>query len=258
MKPFAISCRPSSYGRYHPAAFEHLASIGVQYVEIALPAEGRAALENALREHGLRPATVALPENLVHRPDAERILREHIDFAQGWGAKIFFASVNTGEAGRDATIEKLRKLGEIAAGSGMVIALETHPDLITNGDTAAATMRDVNHPGVKVNFDTANLYYYNRDIDAPTELKKIVDHVVSVHIKDTGGGYEAWDFPGIGEGIVDFPAVLRILRDHGFRGPLTLEIEGRRGEELTEDEMKARVARSVENLRGWLADLGLA
>ena len=36
--------------------------------------------------------------------------------------------------------------------------METHPDLITNGQVARQTMTSINHPGVRVNFDTANVY----------------------------------------------------------------------------------------------------
>lgn len=258
MEPFAISCRPSSYGKFHEGAFAHLAQIGVPYVEIGPPAPDRAdELARHLKTHGLKPATVALPDGLVAKDDRGELLMKCAAFADAWGARLFFASVSSAALGRETTIGRLRELGDIASERGLTIAMETHPDLITNGDVALQTMRDVNHPNVRVNFDTANVYYYNHDIDAVTELKKIADYVASVHIKETGGGFEAWDFPGIGEGVVDFPGVLRVLKDHAFQGPLTLEIEGVKGEDLSEAETRDRVARSVKNLRGWLADLGI-
>jgi sugar phosphate isomerase/epimerase len=258
MQPFAISCRPSSYGKYHEQAFSHLAKAGVRYVEIAPPPPDRADdIAGRLKEYGLKPATVALPDGLVGKDDRNDAFLGCAAFADRWDAKIFFASVSSTALGRETTLRRLRELGDIASERGMTIAMETHPDLVTNGDVALQTMRDLNHPHVRVNFDTANVYYYNHDVDAVAELGKIVDYVASMHIKDTGGGFESWDFPGIGEGVVDFPAALRLLRDHGFQGPLTLEIEGVKGEDLSETEAADRVARSVDNLRGWLRELGV-
>lgn len=259
MEPFAISCRPSSYGKFHEGAFAHLAEIGVRHIEIGPPAPERAKeLERLLKSCRLTPATVALPDGLVALDDRRERLMNCAAFAEAWGARIFFASVSSAALGRETTIRRLRELGDIAGERGMTIAMETHPDLITNGDVALQTMREVNHPNVRVNFDTANVYYYNHDVDAVTELGKIVRYVASMHIKDTGGGFEAWDFRAIGEGAVDFPGVLKVLRDSGFQGPLTLEIEGVKGEDLSEAGTRDRVARSVKNLRGWLKELEIA
>lgn len=259
MKPFAISCRPSSYGKFHPVAFAHLAEIGVRHVEIGPPPpEDAEDLERQLKACCLSPATVALPEGLVALDDRRQRLADCAAFAEAWGARIFFASISSAALGRDVTVRRLRELGDVAAERGMVIAMETHPDLVNNGDVALRTMREVDHPGIRINFDTANVYYYNHDVDAVTEIGKIVPFVASVHIKDTGGGFEAWDFPGIGEGAVDFPGVLKVLKDGGFQGPLTLEIEGVKGENLSEAETRDRVARSVDNLRAWLGELGIA
>ena len=68
-------------------------------------------------------------------------------------------------------------------------------------------MKGVNHPNVRINFDTGNIYFYNQNTDVVAELRKIIDYVASVHLKETDGGYESWNFPALGKGVVDFPAV---------------------------------------------------
>ena len=114
-------------------------------------------------------------------------------------------------------------------------------------------MQGVAHPIVRVNFDTANVYYYNRDVTAEDELLHVIDYVASVHLKDTDGGCESWHFPALGEGVVDFAACLERLKAVGYDGPYTLELEGIQGEDFTEELAKQRVEASV----AYLKEIGL-
>ena len=74
----------------------------------------------------------------------------------------------------------------------------------------------------------ANIYFYNPEgIDTVEELKKVLPYVTSVHLKESAKGEpRSFDFPVLGTGIVDFPEVFRLLGEHGFAGPYTLELEG--------------------------------
>jgi sugar phosphate isomerase/epimerase len=46
-----------------------------------------------------------------------------------------------------------------------------------------------------------------------------------VHLKDKRGGKGVLDFPPLGEGELDIPAMLGDLKDAGFSGPVSMEIE---------------------------------
>ena len=92
--------------------------------------------------------------------------------------------------------------------------------------------------------------YHRRDVTAEGELAKVIDYVASVHLKDTTGGYECWDFPALGAGVVDFPKVLSMLADRQFAGPLTMELEGTEGVKLDEDAQLKYVEDSAAYLRG--------
>ena len=131
----------------------------------------------------------------------------------------------------------------------MTIALETHPDLGTNADVHLETMKAINHPNIRVNFDSANITYYNKNTDAVTELRKIIDYVATVEIKDHTGEFETWNFPAVGQGVVDVPDLLALLREHGYTGPITLEFEGIKGVELSELETKLAIAESIAYIR---------
>ena len=82
-----------------------------------------------------------------------------------------------------------------------------------------------------------------------TKLKKIIDSVATLELKDHNGQYETWNFPALGQGIVDIPGVLRFLKEQGHTGPLTIEIEGIRGIERDETEIKKDIADSVAYVR---------
>ena len=43
-----------------------------------------------------------------------------------------------------------------------------------NGDIALETMKAVDHPNIRINFDTGNVYYYNHDVTAVAEVQKII------------------------------------------------------------------------------------
>jgi sugar phosphate isomerase/epimerase len=244
-----LACNLNSYGKFRTGAFEHLAQIGVRHVEIAAPSppevESVAAL---LRTHGLS-ATSLIARCDVGSDAGIEAFAAPVAAAHALGARILFTSVKAGPIPLPDVCRRLRAMGEIAGARGVTLALETHPDLAHNGDVALETMRGVDHPHVRINYDTGNVYYYNRGVDGVAELRKILDYVAAVHLKDTSGEYETWNFPTLGQGVCDFPEIFRLLNAHGFHGPFTLELEGVRGEELTEAQVRQRVADSVEYLR---------
>jgi inosose dehydratase len=110
-------------------------------------------------------------------------------------------------------------------------------------------MKRIEHPSVRVNFDTGNITYYNQGADAVTELEQIIDHVATVELKDHSGQAGEWKFPALGQGTVDFPGVLEVLKIHGYIGPLTIEVEGIEGTPWNEAQTKQAVADSVAYLR---------
>ena len=255
-RPF-LPCRPGSFGKAEREAYAHLQAMGVHFVEIALPApEESAAVRESLGRHGLRAGSLQVPIDLGNdhleqdMGEAARRVREEFD------AGYIFTSAHAGKRDREACYAALRRAGDAAARHGVTIVLETHPDLGTNGAVAAETMRAVGHPNVRVNWDPANVYFYNENCDGRREFDAALPYVGAVHLKDTGGGYRAWDFGALGSGVVDFAYILGRLAEAGFAGPCTMEIEGRRGEDLSAEEAVARVRDSVAHIRS-LGVLGI-
>jgi sugar phosphate isomerase/epimerase len=247
-----IAVNIGSYGRHRDGAFAHLESLGIRHVEIPVPAGDQVeATQRRLREHGLSATSLTCPCDLAAEPET---LREKLEAGRAMGVEIFFISTKAGDIPKPEAYRRLRARAELAEEYGITLSLETHPDLGENATEARATLHAVAHPRLRWNLDTANLYYYNQNVDAVEQARRGADLIRSVHLKDTNGATRCWWFPALGEGVVDFAGVFGVLAARGFRGPYTFELEGIQGEELDEAAARERVAKSYRHLQG----LGLA
>lgn len=244
-----IACRIASYGKFQERAWSHLPTIGINHVEMPAPDPGEIGeARKKLAQHGLQASSLQ-GKCQIAKPDVADDVRTQIYACSELGAKILFLSVKKAETPDNDVWDRLREIGDLARSEGVTIVMETHPDLITNGDVGRATMQAINHPSVRVNYDTANVYYYNEGIDCIAEMNKLIDYIGAVHLKDTNGGFKTWHFPALGQGIVDFPEMFRILGGRGFRGPYTMEIEGIEGIEWDEAAQLKAIEDSVAYLR---------
>ena len=244
-----LACRSTSYGKYEEAAWTHLPEIGVHYLFLPVPAPDKVeATMKRLKDHSLIPLVIRGNTDLS-KDSAVDDLAAQSAICEKMGVKYMFLSPKHGDAPKEAVYERLRRAGDAAKKHGVIIALETHPDLGTNGVVHLETMKAVNHPNIRVNFDTGNITYYNKGANAADELKKIIDYVATVEVKDHSGEFEGWNFPALGEGKVDFRAVLDVLKEHHFAGPVTLEFEGVKGVELNEAQTKKAIADSIAYIR---------
>jgi len=249
------------------AAIKHAPTIGVTHLEVAVKPHGG---------HLVVPAEVTLNENsspeqvreTIERLNAagvrasscngggdatteegRRSLKKRLDIAAQLGARWFTGSFGHVDDKR-ALYDSVLEIADYAERLGVLICLETHPPLVTNADEGIATLQDLKHDNVRINWDTANIYYYNENIDGEEQLRKIAPYVGHVHLKDSRKGYRDWYFPALGDGLIDFALVREILADVGFHGPYSIEIEGIAGEQpQTLEQRQENLRRSVEHLR---------
>jgi sugar phosphate isomerase/epimerase len=244
-----LACRLASYGKYQDAAWTHLPALGVHHVFMSVPRpEDVAGVQERLDRHHLKPL-VMRGETDLGRPDSVEELAGQLATCAAMGVRSMFLSPRHTGVDKEIACERLRRAGEVARRHGVVLVLETHPDLGTNGDVHRETMKRINHPNVRVNFDTGNITYYNQGADVVAELKKIIDYVATVELKDHSGRRLSWDFPPLGRGKIDFAGVLGVLREHGYSGPITIEVEGIEGQTWDEAQTKQAIADSVAYLR---------
>jgi len=244
-----LACRLANYGEYPDAAWTHLPSIGVRHVFLNAPAPGDVeATQKRLADHGLTAVVLRGDADLTQTEGLDRLATQLATCHQ-MGVKYLFLSVKRQNVEKPVMYERLRQAGELAARQGVTIALETHPDLGTNADVQRETMTRVNHPNVRVNFDTGNISFYNHGLEAATELRKIIDYVATVELKDHNGEFESWCFPALGRGRVNLRGVLEVLADHHFTGPITMEIEGVQGVRRSQAEVQQDIVDSAAYVR---------
>ena len=253
-----ISCRPGSYDGYILHAYEHLYELGIHYLEIPNPGlKGVDSFRDLLSDFpGMQVKSIQADIPITKKNPGELMQESVFEVMKALGATHLFVSFNPGNVKEKDWISRLQQVGDIASEYGVRVILETHPPLFLNGDVGLATMKKVNHPAIRINYDTANMYFYNKNIDAIAELKKILQYVEGVHLKESNKKFQTWYFPGLGEGegCIDFKSVFSLLNsrtDPGpMFGPFTIEIEGIKGEKkLTLEDVKNRVTNSVKYLR---------
>jgi L-ribulose-5-phosphate 3-epimerase len=269
-----ISCFTNSYGPSGVrAAVERIRGAGIDHLELALRGHNFGGLvipesaviteqndeatveafRDLLGRHGVRISGCNVGGADIRTREGVELTERRIRFAARW----FGVSICVSGAGQPADAEErrtivgsLRRLGDAAREVGSTLAIETHKGPTQNATAMLALMEDVDHPQVRLNFDTGNIAYYNPGADPCDELDLVKDLVRNVHVKDNRGGFEDWYFPAVGDGgSVDFVRVRESLDGVGFLGPYTIEIEGIGGEaEPGLEERQRRLARSVEHL----------
>lgn len=250
-----LSIVPYSYKAYIDLSYEHIIEVGIEYVELPIPLEEihRKSILKLLEDVGLKISSLYLPFNVRNKKIKDDFTNACL-LATEMDVKIFIASVNSKKQIFSKIYSLMKGIGDIAKDHGLILCMEGHPDLITNGNVGRETMKNIDHPNIRVNWDTGNIYYYNEQIDGkPTdcikEMKKIAPWLGSVHLKDTNGKPNEWHFPALGEGIVDFKKVFEVANKAGIYGPFTMELEGIYGEKLDFEGYKKRVEDSFAYLK---------
>lgn len=120
-------------------------------------------------------------------------------------------------------VENVRALGEYAASLGLEIAMELEPfkmSLINDLKKMQRFLDEVNHPAVRANLDISHLALVGA---RPEEILELKGRVAHVHFSDCDGKVHG-DLPP-GRGVVNFPPYLKALKDIGFDGVISIELE---------------------------------
>jgi L-ribulose-5-phosphate 3-epimerase len=114
-------------------------------------------------------------------------------------------------------IDGLGACVEEAERQGVMMLLENHWGLTTTADGMLRILEGVNSPWLRAILDTGNFYFAE---DMYAEMEKIAPWVDLLHAKTYPGGGKVFTIP------VDYPRVFGILERAGFRGYVTIEMEG--------------------------------
>ncbi len=180
-------------------------------------------------------------------------LRRVTDMASALGARnvrVYGGRLVDGETDPDgrkleALVRSMRECGDHAEKLGVRLNLENHfGTMTTTARETARVIRLVGHPAVGILYDQANIAFFPAEgYEEAIDLQK--DKIHYVHCKDLvyrGGAPQKPRFSNVasvdekertvhsripGEGILDWPGILRKLKRIGYDGWISLEYERR-------------------------------
>jgi sugar phosphate isomerase/epimerase len=251
-----------SYWHFRPPRYpiekviEHAARLGFEGVEILHrqmeneTPEYASRLKRAAFERGLSLPMLSIHQDFVHPDAAERAKHvQHTIRCLELAARLGIPAIRL-NSGRWKTIKSFDDLMKMKGNEpplpgyteadavkwvvdciseclpvcekhGVMMALENHWGLTTSVDTLLRVHRAVNSPWLGINMDTGN---YPGD---PYEgIEKLAPHATIVQAKTYYGGGEWYTLD------LDYKRIAAILRKGGFRGWVSLEMEGKEDPEL--------------------------
>jgi sugar phosphate isomerase/epimerase len=184
------------------------------------PPEKARELGQKCRDLGLEPLMMfsgIYPEN----PKGLEVLTQRLKQAAAAGIPQILTFGHTKGGNRELWIERFKALGPVARDLGVLLVVKQHGGETGTGKACAEITREVNDPGVKVNYDAGNVMDY-LDVDPIPDIKTCADEVRSFCIKDHRNFPKDEDCgPGLGE--IDHYKLLHPVAFTGLKMPLCCE-----------------------------------
>ncbi len=256
-----------------PSILSRAKELGFDFVEMSIDeAEERLArldwtkqerkeFTEALRETEMRVPSICLSGNRrypIGSSDAKTarqgvgMIRKAVDLSVDIGVRIiqlagydvYYDESSTVET-RERFTEHLREAVEYAASRGVMLSMEIMDTRLMSSISRFLYYRGrIPSPWFTVYPDLGNLSAWNDNAAEELDLGLRMGVVAAVHLKDT---YPVTaDSPGqfrdvpFGEGCVDFPRLLGVLKEHNYTGQFLMEMWNRKGEEDVQRVVEAR------------------
>jgi sugar phosphate isomerase/epimerase len=138
------------------------------------------------------------------------------------------------EASLQESIDSLGRLAQIAERYGIVLCVKAHVGAaIDNTPTTLQAMKVIDSPYFGIDMDPSHIH---RAGENPVEaLKAVISRVKHIHIRDCLGMQQGPGKPEMqanGRGDIDLQGYIGVLAEHGYTGPVDLEVIGARDHSL--------------------------
>ena len=120
------------------------------------------------------------------------------------------------EQGSEWNAQAFKQCSKRAEELGIVLALENHWGLTYSAQGVLDILQRVDSPALKVALDCGNFLE-----DTYEQLEMLIPHTALVHAKCYHGGGIFYTLD------IDYPRVIRMLKDSGYNGYLSIEYEGK-------------------------------
>ena len=236
---FQIACMTLPYSRFSlKRALEGIKKTGYEYVAWGTshdetgsgkrvpvmptdaPPSKAKDLAQRCRDMGLKPVMMFSTVYPEHEHGFEVLKHRLLQAgAADIGQVLTFGHTKGGN--RKVWIERFKKLGPIARDQGVGLVVKQHGGSTGTGEACAEIVREVNDPGIRVNYDAGNVMDY-LDLDPIPDIKKCAEEVHSFCIKDHRNWPKDQDCgPGFGE--IDHYRLLHPVAFTGRTIPLCCE-----------------------------------
>ncbi|HEY5426568.1 MAG TPA: sugar phosphate isomerase/epimerase family protein [Candidatus Tumulicola sp.] len=183
---------------------------------------------HSLFPDSLAPAPSDPEDRIAHMKSAIDRISPHVP--TGTPFVVITGAAPGGDAERvyQRALSAFAELADFAAARGMRVAYEPLNPVLFNTDTALwgldnalDLVRTIDHPALGLCFDTWNIF------ETPNLLRVIRecgDRIFLVQVSDWHRPRSGADRVGLGDGTIDNAALVRAVRDNGYRRPYVLEI----------------------------------
>jgi L-ribulose-5-phosphate 3-epimerase len=174
------------------------------------------------------------------------------------GAQVLntFTGEAEGDDERAALIANARSLADRAEATGVRLCIENDSTLMPTARAGLDLLAEIAHDWIQINYDPANVIYF-AGVAPEDDVRFALQRLGHVHLKDKRGGQGVADFPPLGDGDLDVPAFLRRLRDVGYSGPVSMEIEFQNWQWPSWEECVEAVTRGREHWETLVKELEL-
>ena len=255
-----IGCSTVSFRKSSLAeALERIHRAGYQYVEpqatgawcphVDVWKDDPQKFARQVRDAGFLGASSMWAPNgaIIGSPKSVDGITQAIRWAKDAGIPV----INAGDGRKPASMsdedalkvlgERLAAILEVAEKCKVYLAIEPHGTFSLTADGLKKILGLTKSKWLGINYDTANVQHAKQDEVAT--LRAIVDRVVHVHVKDTVGRRCV----ALGKGEVNVLGCIRVLKEYGYSGMLSLETEGEFGAEEAQ--------RLIEASRSYLTEV---
>jgi sugar phosphate isomerase/epimerase len=202
-------------------------------------------LKEAIRSSGLQVSQFISSPDFSNPNESRRLdelvkVRQHVDAAAFLGAHCVRMTAGqqneqiTRSEGVRLVVQSFRRSIDYAVSRQVLLAYENHykdyfwakPDFSQDHDIYLEILGHFPGGDLKVNFDCGNPFMIGAE---PVHLlSSVLDRVVHVHCSDRAKAYEYTHVPA-GEGLADYPAIFKLLKNSGYDGWLSVEYNGNDG-----------------------------
>ena len=184
-------------------------------------------------------AKYKLPVTAMEQPSQDP---QKMEKAYQAAVEIGIPVINCGPGGKTGdeaslrqAIDNLGRLADRARHYGVTLCVKAHVGAsIWNTETSLRALREIASPHFGLDMDPSHIY---RAGENPVEaLRAVVSRMRHVHIRDCKGRQQSPGTPEMqanGRGDIDLLGYIRTLHEHGYTGPVNLEVIGAKGYDVT-------------------------